>query len=181
MTKDILIIPEGYDVDRTGKVFCLGYHQEVKNRWGSLTNRYIKPREMKPFKSRSGYLYVDLRDKNRFAVHRLVASKFLERSPDQNQVNHKNGLKTDNRVENLEWCNQSDNMSHAAELGLRGGFYGKQKLIPSKDTDAKIMDEYNKRGSIKEMDGFMGCCRTTIGRYIRKRCLIENYKVSQYG
>lgn len=53
-------------------------------------------------------------------IHRLVAETFLPKVKDKNEVNHKNGNKLDNRVENLEWCTRSENMLHANEKGLIG-------------------------------------------------------------
>jgi hypothetical protein len=58
------------------------------------------------------------------AVHRLVASAFLESGNGRRCVNHKNGIKTDNRVDNLEWVTPSENMQHAFRTGLKVAVYG---------------------------------------------------------
>lgn len=51
-------------------------------------------------------------------VHRLVAQAYLGYETDRDQINHKNGIKNDNRVENLEWCTRSENTRHAYENHL---------------------------------------------------------------
>lgn len=53
-----------------------------------------------------------------YRVHRLVALSFLDQINGLTIINHKNGIRNDNRVENLEWCNKSYNLRHAIETGL---------------------------------------------------------------
>ena len=68
-----------------------------------------------------GYRSVRLtKDKKRSigSVHRIVASSFLDYCHEKIEVNHKNGLKSDNRVENLEWCNRKENVDHSIKYGL---------------------------------------------------------------
>lgn len=69
-------------------------------------------RNLKPYKTTKGYLQVRLDSGKAFHVHRLVAEAFIPNPDNLPQINHKNEDKTDNRVENLEWCNQSQNMQH---------------------------------------------------------------------
>jgi hypothetical protein len=62
----------------------------------------------------SGYYRVRCNKKNALYVHKLIAEAYLPTPlPDQTQVNHKNRIRTDNRLENLEWCSPSENSKHA--------------------------------------------------------------------
>lgn len=72
-------------------------------------------------KSYHGYFKVSLMCDGRqefIRVHRLVAKAFIINPDGKATVNHKNGIKSDNRVENLEWCTQSENLKHAWRTGL---------------------------------------------------------------
>lgn len=75
---------------------------------------------LKPQKARHGYLRVNIWDGTKIMqrpIHRLVAIAFLDQPEGHNEVNHKNFDKTDNRVENLEWCTRSQNVRHAIAGG----------------------------------------------------------------
>lgn len=80
---------------------------------GNVMNK--QGRLLKGCISKEGYSTVVLtknRKQKRFLVHRLVATSFLEKECGDTEVNHKNGIKTDNRVCNLEWCTRSENQIH---------------------------------------------------------------------
>src|SRR6186713_3302461 len=77
---------------------------------------------MKPRKNRTGYLRVNISiDGNHktHALHKLICLAFHTRIEGKEQINHKDGNKENNRPENLEWCNQSENIRHAVDTGLK--------------------------------------------------------------
>lgn len=71
---------------------------------------------MNPPKTPAGYFQIGLYKNNvRYfiGVHRLVAEAFIPNPNNKTCINHKNGIRTDNRVENLEWVTYSENMKHS--------------------------------------------------------------------
>jgi hypothetical protein len=80
---------------------------------GQIIKSYLTPK---------GYCRTSIKKGGKFKnlmVHRLVADAFIPNLDNKPLVNHKNGIKNDNRSENLEWCTSSENQIHAYDNGLR--------------------------------------------------------------
>lgn len=84
-----------------------------------------KPKILKGTLTKKGYRTVEL-DGKAHTVHRLVALVFIPNLLKKEQINHKDGNKLNNNVENLEWCTNEENMRHAYNVGLQFNPFGKK-------------------------------------------------------
>jgi hypothetical protein len=108
-----------YQVSDTGGVRSLDRTIEAKNRWGFVGVKRLRGRELKLHKYPNDYIGVMLGAGSHELVHRLVACAFIPGDTSL-QVNHKNGVRGDNRRENLEWLTCTDNHLHSyRELGRK--------------------------------------------------------------
>ena len=100
---------------------------------------------LKPRLKKSGYMFISTYLKSRrqnFYVHKLVAWLFIGERPNKADINHINGIKTDNRVENLEYMTRAENMRHARELGLhnnRADSHYNAKLTSEKAKEIRLL------------------------------------------
>lgn len=105
----------------------------------------------------------------RFSMHQIVAKTFIPNPDNKKQVNHLNGIRNDNRSENLEWCTQSENQTHAFKIGLQKGNIGEnngRSKISNSDA-LYIRQEYDKNtGSIKKLSEIFNVSTKTIRRII---------------
>ena len=84
---------------------------KISNFGNVKSYRKKEPIILSPFKDTKGYHRVSLCGKD-YSVHRLVANAFLPKIDNKDLVNHKDLIKTNNRVDNLEWCNNRENVLH---------------------------------------------------------------------
>lgn len=93
---------------------------DVSNLGRIRSHKYINsPRTMANKKDPNGYESIVLckyGTRNQQRIHRLVAFEFLPNPNNYPVVNHKNGIRNDNRAENLEWCTQSQNLIHSRDV-----------------------------------------------------------------
>ena len=130
MIKDIKNYENVYQIDELGNVIS------KPKKW---IRGYRKEYFLKPKLNKYGYLCVILQNnkiKKNYTIHRLVAEHFIPNPENKPQVNHINGIKTDNMVENLEWCTSAENIKHAHENKLKVQLGGKnpnaRKVINNK-------------------------------------------------
>ena len=162
MWKDIKDFENFYQINDKGEIRSKDRYIHFKHKdkfyKGAIKRQQIGTNGYKIVK-----LYKDDKKRYTFSVHRLVAEAFLEKPSYAECVNHKNGNKLDNRVENLEWCTYSHNNKEAFRLGLRKPSW--EKTIEQKKIKVVMFDDENII-AIKD-------CSRDMAKY-----LIENYKTS---
>lgn len=102
-----------YQVSSFGRIKSFANNGKKRSEQGKIMNDYLTDR---------GYVRVTLRDgvtTKYLRVHRLVAFAFLDNPYNYTELNHIDGDKTNNHVDNLEWCTRSENLLHAYRTGLK--------------------------------------------------------------
>lgn len=142
--KDIKGYEGYYQVSNTGKIKTLE-HNIIRHNGKRLT---IKEKILNGSKDTKGYLQVELKKdgkRNIKFIHRLVAETFIENPNNKLQVNHINGDKSNNGIDNLEWVTCSENIHHAWKNGLnkpiKGEAHGNHKLT---DDEVRYIKEHYK-------------------------------------
>lgn len=101
-----------YEVSSLGRVKSLAFERPHSNRSGVCKcKEKIRKSSLMP----NGYMHIVLcsdKKSQQFYVHRLVAAAFLPKREGATQVNHKNGVRDDNRLENIEWVTPGENLTH---------------------------------------------------------------------
>lgn len=145
-----------YSVTRDGRVYS---HPRV-----DAAGRSRKGRWLKAVPDTKGYLRVGLYANDALKtrkVHRLVAETFIPNHHYKPEVNHINGDKADNRIENLEWCTSSENVRHAFRIGLKdakGASNSRSKLTHEDVVAIRMAQDM----SLKELSDKYGVCQAQI-------------------
>ena len=130
--KEVIGSAGRYKVSNYGDVMCVKPQHKKE------------PFLMKPCFNRDGYsrlcLVINGKPKNVY-IHQLVARMFIPNPMLYREINHKDGNKQNNCVENLEWCTRSDNMIHAFAMGLKYNKLGAESPL------AKKCYQYDMKGN----------------------------------
>ena len=131
-----------YQVSNYGNVRSTTHTTTQRAKNGSTANHTYPGKMLTPVRQNSGYLTVNIGGRIT-PVHRLVATAFLDNSDGLPFVNHIDGDKGNNRVENLEWCTAAQNMRHAVTHGLVD--FWSEKHIESARRNIRAATEVIKR------------------------------------
>lgn len=135
--------------------------------------RLVKERIMKPTVLNTGYLQICLSkdcEQNRYTIHRLVAEAFIPNPDRLTEVNHKDEDKSNNCVENLEFCDHSYNMNYGTGIQRRSksliNHPSYSKTVYQYTLDGEFVAEYpSVSEAARQLDCDMGCiCHCCNGR-----------------
>ena len=176
--KDIEGYEGCYQVSNKGNIRSVDRYIECR---GSL--RMQKGKVLKPYVNKYGYRQVILNGKNRprlCRINRLVAQAFIPNPNNLPQVNHKDEIKTNDCVENLEWCTFKYNTEHAIKNGLKPVACGNniQRVLQLNIRDLSINQVFD---NIACASRIIGCNESCIyGSIVQKRPYSGFYYIREH-
>lgn len=141
-----------YRITTDGRVFTQSkYKIPLVTKGMEFTGEFkhiLKPeREMSYTLNNRGYYSVVVRRRTKM-LHRLIAQAFIPNPEGKQYVNHKDGNKLNNRVENLEWCTIAENNKHARDTGLHVQHKGYMIQYKSADTKKKALSNLKDKSKL---------------------------------
>ena len=150
-----------YEVSNHGRVRSLTRTIRLKGPIGQDVLRTIQGQIHKPILQKNGYLLIGLQktpsERKYFKVHRLVALAFIPNPEHLPQVNHKDEVKTNNHVENLEWCTSKYNMHYAGRYDRAAK--SNRKPVGKYDDSGRLLATFP---SAKDAAAAAGLCESSI-------------------
>jgi hypothetical protein len=120
--KPVVGLEHSHEVSNFGNIRTIPREITRANRWGGVSRIRLRQRNVKLRHTHDGYLIgnlaLDHAKTLTIKAHRVVAQAFLPNPGNLPEVNHIDGDKTNNSVENLEWCTSKQNRAHAVATGL---------------------------------------------------------------
>ena len=178
--KDVLGYEGYYQISNLGNIKSVDRY--IKSRSGNLFLRKGKP--MFPAQNGNGYLHVILNKNNKpknHRIHRMVALVFLPAQEHRTDVNHIDGNKLNNRVDNLEWTTHKENCDHSMNVlgnDLSGhGVKATSKTIKLKDKETNEIIECK---SYAEAARKLGISHQVISKYLNKDKKAINFSDKKY-
>lgn len=180
--KDVKGYEKIYQVSNLGRIKHLEEHKKMyQYKANKMVDMVKKERILSSKNNKNKYVTITLSKEGKKegkTLHRLVAEAFIPNPKNKLQINHINGIKTDNRVENLEWCSPSENIKHAFKIGLKKvskkqmeqisklGKYGKKRCrkVRQLTLEGELIKEWNSFTDIYNTYGYSwenigSCCR----------------------
>ena len=170
--KDIKGYEDIYQISNLGRVKSLS-RCITRNIKGTVFQQTIRERILKQCKLKNGYFCVNLKKDKKPKTHyphKLVAQTFLSKKDNSLIINHKDGDKTNNNVNNLEWVTYRQNSIHASENGLLNVKRGEQaRSAKLKEKEVlEIMELHKKGNSNASISRIYGVDPSTISRIVNK-------------
>ncbi len=161
--------PERYQVSSLGRVRSKSYLKVGRNEYKEFSF-ITKPRILQPFKNEQGYLQMRLQvDGYKFTerVHRMVAETFIPNPEGKDTVNHINSIRDDNRLSNLEWNTQQENIQHCYDSGNKTNKgEAHSRAILTEDIVRRARAMYKEGISVKKIASFFSVREDTISSAI---------------